>query len=495
MSVLLFCALPCLSSINWFGNFTGNDVVLSNAPPFFGKNAFFISSSQGNDATGTRGQAALPFATLSNAWVQAFLVTSNPVFVLAPEVITEVTAQGVVSDCPILNGYNPTIIAYGATVLFSNATDNGVTFTPALFNMLGAGPTNSLTIRGGTFTTGPQVTNNAARFIYYGNTGNGFTNYLRDVEGTAWVADCLHGTSGTHTSFYEWFNLTNCSFTGSFDLFTGPGGNGSLFGANAFNCTFYASTNNAQNFLSASNYFTTPRGITLTKGFFTWINCHFYGDAIGASIGSSSTNAFVDCSFGNLVGTNFNSAPAGAWVVSSATAATRVDFYHANYDYTNVSIPASGTLVWHDPMPTNPPTAGNSVYYDGLRYYFAPSGTSQTNISSVVATNFVSGLVYTNSSGGNQIIHGTAGLTVAAVTGYSFMGLMVNNQSFALWTTNDAAKIVTSASSIAGLYYQSLNTTVTNGQVYTFTNTSSGAGNSSTVAAMSGSSGTVTTIP
>lgn len=115
---------------------------------------------------------------------------------------------------------------------------------------------------------------------------------------------------------------------------------------------------------------------------------------------------------------------------------------------------------------------------------FTGDGSGLTNMAFMVQTNFISGRFYTNTWSGspqinhNELLHFSVQLTAAAVAGRADMDLVVGS-SIGTATIADSVSFATGANTVAGNYYGGLNYTVTNGQVYAFTNQSTGAGNSS----------------
>src|SRR5579862_3343851 len=120
LGILYWCFSAFAQGPTYHGNFRGLDLGLTNNPPFFGSNTFFVSYSQGNDATAQPGQANFAFQTFSNAWAAAFNIVSNPVFYLSPETHFVTTSSNSTTIFPILNNYFPTIVGPGATLLFTN---------------------------------------------------------------------------------------------------------------------------------------------------------------------------------------------------------------------------------------------------------------------------------------------------------------------------------------------------------------------------------------
>jgi len=97
---------------------------------------------------------------------------------------------------------------------------------------------------------------------------------------------------------------------------------------------------------------------------------------------------------------------------------------------------------------------------------------------SVVFTNYISGQIYTNSTGRMICIRQTWSLTTSPVNGQAQVDLLVDNTQSGTWNTNDSAQITTTvAVSLALTDRRSLNTCVPNGGIYIFTNLTSGAGN------------------
>lgn len=95
----------------------------------------------------------------------------------------------------------------------------------------------------------------------------------------------------------------------------------------------------------------------------------------------------------------------------------------------------------------------------------------------ITQTNFLSGVLYNNASGRPLTVKATAVLTAAAVSGNSTLELRVG----IVGTTTNYVTTQTGAAVITGADKYPIMIDVPIGASYTFTNTSSGAGNSATV--------------
>ena len=102
---------------------------------------------------------------------------------------------------------------------------------------------------------------------------------------------------------------------------------------------------------------------------------------------------------------------------------------------------------------------------------------NSTNTASftLTQTNFISGQLYTNLTGRPILVSANATLTLAAVSGYASMELLASG-----YLTNSSG-MNSSASTIAESYTNTLSMFIPAGQKYTFTNLSSGSGNSAAV--------------
>lgn len=103
----------------------------------------------------------------------------------------------------------------------------------------------------------------------------------------------------------------------------------------------------------------------------------------------------------------------------------------------------------------------------------------------ITQTNFVLNQLYTNLTGGGIAVHALASLTTAAVAGSSEMDLMVA-QTGSTFAMIDGPKLITSISAVTGAMQFGLNGSVQTNGVYYFTNSSSGAGDSSSIISGSG---------
>lgn len=111
--------------------------------------------------------------------------------------------------------------------------------------------------------------------------------------------------------------------------------------------------------------------------------------------------------------------------------------------------------------------------------------TVQTNTVTMTLTNFVSGQIYTNTTG--RLIHVRAAvqITPAAIVGNASMNLKSASQGVTL-TTISGAGLATLITSLINIQTNELSGWVTNGGVFSFTNGSSGAGNNSAIIAGTG---------
>ena len=105
--------------------------------------------------------------------------------------------------------------------------------------------------------------------------------------------------------------------------------------------------------------------------------------------------------------------------------------------------------------------------------------------SPITQTNFVLNQLYTNSSGGGISVHALASLTTAAVAGSSELDLMVA-QNGSTFSMIDGPKLITSISAVTGAMQFGINGSVQTNGVYYFTNSSAGAGDSSSIVSGSG---------
>lgn len=103
----------------------------------------------------------------------------------------------------------------------------------------------------------------------------------------------------------------------------------------------------------------------------------------------------------------------------------------------------------------------------------------------ITQTNFVLNQLYTNLTGGGIAVHALASLTTAAVSGSSEMDLMVA-QTGSTFSMIDGPKLITSISAVTGAMQFGINGSVQTNGIYYFTNSSSGAGDSSSIVSGSG---------
>ena len=123
-----------------------------------------------------------------------------------------------------------------------------------------------------------------------------------------------------------------------------------------------------------------------------------------------------------------------------------------------------------------------------------PSWLPDTNGNvpfTTVQTNFVMNQYYTNKSGQMIMVSANAALTAAAASGDAQLDLMADQSGGNTFTLLSRSGIGTTGSTIAESYTNAIVGVLSNNAVYYFTNTSSGAGDSATIAA---STGTLTTF-
>ncbi len=113
---------------------------------------------------------------------------------------------------------------------------------------------------------------------------------------------------------------------------------------------------------------------------------------------------------------------------------------------------------------------------------FTGNGSGLTNIAGTsVQTNWISGQLYTNTSGGDWYVRALATWTTAGVTGDAEMDLKVGAQGAALSRLSGAGTSTTVAVTLSQSYSNELGGFINSGQMFAFTNSSSGAGNVSSL--------------
>lgn len=113
------------------------------------------------------------------------------------------------------------------------------------------------------------------------------------------------------------------------------------------------------------------------------------------------------------------------------------------------------------------------------------NGSGLTNVTSLTMTNFISGRFYTNVAIANQLIRCACTLTTTGVVGRAEMDIVSGNTIGGATITASAVLLTTNTTFNAN-NFMDLTTVVTNGQVYAFTNQSTGVGNVSTLVSGSG---------
>jgi hypothetical protein len=121
--------------------------------------------------------------------------------------------------------------------------------------------------------------------------------------------------------------------------------------------------------------------------------------------------------------------------------------------------------------------AGNLIYSNATAVALAPT---------ITQTNFVSGQLYTNNTGKPIYVQAHTALTVAAIAGAAEMDLKIDQSGGNTFTVVSPAKVTTLITSLVVTDNRMVCGWVANGGVYSFTNTSTGIGNSSSVVAGTG---------
>lgn len=166
------------------------------------------------------------------------------------------------------------------------------------------------------------------------------------------------------------------------------------------------------------------------------------------------TNAAVNGWVSNYVtgDTNF-------WWVRTATSSGSIKFYSTNgvfgtYFATNQGVAPAPSYAYSN---------------------FLSVVVNQVSLGQIIQTNFISGQPYTNNYGRNIEVMANAVLTAAAVSGLSTLELRVSG-----YVTNAVAQ-PTAAGTVAGSLTNIISAFIPTNAPYTFTNNSSGIGNSSLV--------------
>lgn len=163
----------------------------------------------------------------------------------------------------------------------------------------------------------------------------------------------------------------------------------------------------------------------------------------------------------------------GTWPVNvntfSGTDYTSTHFPNQRWFPTIFNFGSGPTPDWYinwTNTPTIPIVGTNAIFYG--------DGSGLTNITlTLVQTNFISGMIYSNFYGAPIEVSCNAVLTEAGVTGVSVL------EARAIGTQTNYSAQLTAATIIAGSITNHLAVKVPVNGTYTFTNTSTGAGNSS----------------
>jgi hypothetical protein len=118
------------------------------------------------------------------------------------------------------------------------------------------------------------------------------------------------------------------------------------------------------------------------------------------------------------------------------------------------------------------------------------NGNTLTNVSAaspvVTASNFVSGVWYTNASGRAQAVSAPVNIILAAVIGTASIQLQVDAAGGVSGTKVGEITIGTTGLTLSGSYFYSIVGFIPTGASYVWTNLSSGAGNSAAPVSASG---------
>lgn len=161
------------------------------------------------------------------------------------------------------------------------------------------------------------------------------------------------------------------------------------------------------------------------------------------------------------------------------------------YNLTNIYLGASVNDGTGDTLRTSLGKANTNFYYLTNLVTFTSNALYAANIAtsnevSMVFTNWVSGQLYTNLSGRLQFARGQAILTPAAVAGDVAMYIKSAAQGSALMTIGDQGFQTLLTVSLVASNVVECAGFIPSGNVFTFTNSSSGSGNTAIMQAGTG---------
>lgn len=135
-----------------------------------------------------------------------------------------------------------------------------------------------------------------------------------------------------------------------------------------------------------------------------------------------------------------------------------------------------------------PKLDGNAAHYvDGTGAYTTPAGNATLTPSTITQTNFVLNTVYNNGSGAINVLKASVAVTTAAVSGDASLDLMCDQSGGSAYALLSRVGIGTTVGvTLAMTYTNTLSGSVSNGANYYFTNSSTGAGNSSSIVPFTG---------
>lgn len=195
--------------------------------------------------------------------------------------------------------------------------------------------------------------------------------------------------------------------------------------------------------------------------------------------------------------TNFNATQTGAGTIAFSTSSShgwgqdssKLTGYNTGVLTVDHDNNGDGTYTWRDrvntdhfPFTTGWGSMGDATHFFGYAYFktnicntLIVGNATNTASFTLVNTNWVSGFVYTNNTGRTIMVSGNAVLTTAGVAGYSQMGLAVPG------VITNYASVLSAIGGLTGAMTNAITPAfIINGGTFTFTNTSSGAGDTST---------------
>lgn len=318
---------------------------------------------------------------------------------------------------------------------------------------------DNTTLRGDSLNTSAVIlaTGGTSPFFNMGNNSsinNIFVNAYINILGTNDIMEDVELFGRIDALFFEpgfdRFYAQGCRFRSSADMCT------TGVAAGSPTATFLSCVFDGNGGYTGGLHQNPIRDVSIGMGNFSFLGCSF--SATDGGVTSNNVCLEITASTGNITvsGCTFYS--------HSLSGSTNYVFYNGAGANTN-SVFESDNCI--------PNFSTNNVY--GGNVIMLGSVPATNVVFSIIQTNFVSGKLYTNTYGVPILVSANATLVTTGVAGNATLSLLAST-----YLTN-AFSVGTLLTSIAMPYTNVLSMVIPASQTYTFTNTSTGAGNSASV--------------